>query len=72
MAKEQEFSADKGFNDQVEKLDAGFARTIKEIHEKLSEKWNEETEGSPVYTGFLASSWKVRRNPIQQTFLLNH
>ena len=67
MAKEQEFSADKVFNDQVEKLDAGFARTIKEIHEKLSEKWNAETEGSPVYTGFLASSWKVRRKPILQT-----
>ena len=61
MAKEQEFSADKVFNDQVEKLDAGFARTIKEIHKELSKKWNEETEGSPVYTGFLASSWKSEK-----------
>lgn len=67
MPKEQKFNGKKVSNDLVEKLDAGFARTIKEIHEKLSEKWNEETEGSPVYTGFLASSWKVRRNPIQQT-----
>ena len=67
MPKEQKFNGKKVSNDLVEKLDAGFARTIKEIHEKLSEKWNEETEGSPVYTGFLASSWKVRRKPIQQT-----
>ena len=67
MAKEQEFNGKKVSNDLVEKLDAGFARTIKEIHERLSEKWNEETQGSPVYTGFLASSWKVRRKPILQT-----
>ena len=60
MAKEQEFSADKVFNDQVEKLDADFADTIRALHSELSSK-----ENSPVYTGFLASSWKVRREPIK-------
>ena len=67
MAKEQEFNGKKVSNDLVEKLDLGFSGVIREIHQELSKKWNEETEGSPVYTGFLASSWKVRRNPIQQT-----
>ena len=60
MAKEQEFNADKVFNNQVEQLDADFAQTIRDLHASLSSK-----EGSPVYTGFLASSWKVRREPIQ-------
>ena len=60
MAKEQEFNADKVFNNQVEQLDADFADTIRDLHASLSSK-----EGSPVYTGFLASSWKVRREPIQ-------
>ena len=67
MPKEQKFNGKKISNDLVEKLDLGFSQVIREIHEKLSEKWNEETEGSPVYTGFLASSWKVRRKPILQT-----
>ena len=60
MAREQEFDADKVFNNQVEQLDADFAQTIRDLHASLSSK-----EGSPVYTGFLASSWKVRREPIQ-------
>ena len=67
MAKEQEFNGEKVSNDLVEKLDLGFSGVIREIHKELSKKWNEETEGSPVYTGFLASSWKVRRKPILQT-----
>ena len=67
MAKEQEFNGDKAFNNTVSQLDADFAQTIKDIHEKLSEEHDEKTEGSPIYTGFLASSWKVRRKPIQQT-----
>ena len=60
MAKEQEFNADKVFNNQVEQLDADFAQTIRDLHAELSSE-----EGSPVYTGFLASSWKVRREPIK-------
>jgi len=60
MAKEQEFNADKVFNNQVEQLDADFAQTIRDLHASLSSE-----EGSPVYTGFLASSWKVRREPIK-------
>ena len=67
MAKEQEFNGEKVSNDLIEKLDLGFSGVIREIHKELSKKWNEETEGSPVYTGFLASSWKVRRKPILQT-----
>ena len=62
MAREQEFDADKVFNNQVDQLDADFAQTIRDIHDGLSSE-----TGSPVYTGFLASSWKVRRNPIDQT-----
>ena len=42
-------------------LDADFAQTIRELHASLS-----TAEASPVWTGFLASSWKVRRNPIDQ------
>jgi hypothetical protein len=61
MAREQEFDADKVFNNQVDQLDADFAQTIRDIHDGLSSE-----TGSPVYTGFLASSWKVRRNPIDQ------
>jgi len=54
-------------SDQVEadlmaQLDADFAQTIRDLHDGLSSE-----QGSPVYTGFLASSWKVRRNPINQT-----
>jgi len=60
MAKEIEFNGDKAFNNTVSQLDADFADTIRELHASLSSK-----EGSPVYTGFLASSWKVRREPIQ-------
>ena len=60
MAKEQEFNADKVFNNQVEQLDADIAQTIRDLHAELSSE-----EGSPVYTGFLASSWKVRREPIK-------
>ena len=60
MAKEQEFNADKVFNNQVKQLDADFAQTIRDLHAELSSE-----EGSPVYTGFLASSWKVRREPIK-------
>ena len=37
-------------------------QAIRDIHDGLSSE-----TGSPVYTGFLASSWKVRRNPIDQT-----
>ena len=62
MAREQEFDADKVFNNQVDQLDADFAQTIRDLHDGLSSE-----TGSPVYTGFLASSWKVRRNPIDQT-----
>ena len=62
MAREQEFDADKVFNNQVDQLDADFAQAIRDIHDGLSSE-----TGSPVYTGFLASSWKVRRNPIDQT-----
>ena len=61
MAKEQEFNADKVFNNQVDQLDADFAQAIKDIHDGLSSE-----TGSPVWTGFLASSWKVRRTPIDQ------
>ena len=60
MAKEQEFNGDKAFNNTVSQLDADFAQTIRDLHASLSSKG-----GSPVYTGFLASSWKVRREPIQ-------
>tara|TARA_R100000234_G_scaffold53734_1_gene32249 strand:+ start:370 stop:924 length:555 start_codon:yes stop_codon:yes gene_type:complete len=60
MAKEQEFSADNVMNNQMAKLDADFADTIRDLHAELSSK-----EGSPIYTGFLASSWKVRRFPIR-------
>ena len=62
MAREQEFNADKVFNNQLDQLDADFAQAIRDIHDGLSSE-----TGSPVYTGFLASSWKVRRNPIDQT-----
>ena len=62
MAREQEFDADKVFNNQVDQLDADFAQAIRDIHDGLSSE-----TGSPVYTGFLASSWKVRREPIDQT-----
>lgn len=62
MAREQEFSADNVMNNQMAQLDADFAQTIRELHANLG-----TAEASPVYTGFLASSWKVRRNPIGQT-----
>ncbi len=62
MAREQEFSADNVMNNQMAQLDADFAQTIRDLHASLSSE-----EGSPVYTGFLASSWKVRRTPIDQT-----
>ena len=62
MAKEQEFSADNVMNNQMAQLDADFAQTIRDLHDGLSSE-----TGSPVYTGFLASSWKVRRSPINQT-----
>jgi len=62
MPREQKFSADNVMNNQMAKLDADFAQTIRELHASLS-----TAEASPVYTGFLASSWKVRRNPINQT-----
>ena len=61
MAREQEFSADNVMNNQMAQLDADFAQTIRELHATLS-----TAEASPVWTGFLASSWKVRRNPIDQ------
>ena len=61
MAREQEFDADKVFNNQVDQLDADFAQAIRDIHDGLSSE-----TGSPVWTGFLASSWKVRRTPIDQ------
>ena len=61
MAREQEFSADNVMNNQMAQLDADFAQTIRELHASLS-----TAEASPVWTGFLASSWKVRRNPIDQ------
>jgi len=48
--------------DLIAQLDADFAQTIRDLHDGLS-----SASGSPVYTGFLASSWKVRRNPIDQT-----
>ena len=60
MAREQEFSADNVMNNQMAQLDADFAQTIRDLHDALSSE-----EGSPVYTGFLASSWKVRREPIK-------
>jgi len=60
MAKEIEFNADEVFNNTVSQLDVDFADTIRDLHASLSSK-----EGSPVYTGFLASSWKVRREPIK-------
>ena len=62
MAKEKEFNGDEAFNDTVSQLDADFAQTIRELHANLG-----TAEASPVWTGFLASSWKVRRNPIGQT-----
>tara|TARA_R100001163_G_scaffold32619_1_gene25328 strand:- start:443 stop:988 length:546 start_codon:yes stop_codon:yes gene_type:complete len=62
MAKEQNFSANNVMKNQMAQLDADFAQTIRELHANLS-----TAEASPVYTGFLASSWKVRRNPIGQT-----
>ena len=61
MAREQEFSADNVMNNQMAQLDADFAQAIRELHASLS-----TAEASPVWTGFLASSWKVRRNPIDQ------
>ena len=61
MAREQEFSADNVMNNQMAQLDADFAQTIRELHANLS-----TAEASPVWTGFLASSWKVRRTPIGQ------
>jgi len=60
MAKEVEFNGDQAFNNTVSQLDADFAQTIRDLHAELSSE-----EGSPVYTGFLASSWKVRREPIK-------
>ena len=60
MAKEIEFNGDQAFNNTVSQLDADFAQTIRDLHASLSSE-----EGSPVYTGFLASSWKVRREPIR-------
>ena len=60
MAKEIEFNGDEAFDNTVSQLDADFAQTIRDLHAELSSK-----EGSPVYTGFLASSWKVRREPIK-------
>ena len=60
MPREQEFSADNVMNNQMAQLDADFAQTIRELHANLS-----TAEASPVYTGFLASSWKVRREPIK-------
>lgn len=62
MPREQEFNAENVMNNQMAQLDADFAQTIRELHANLS-----TAEASPVYTGFLASSWKVRRNPIGQT-----
>ena len=62
MPREQEFSADNVMNNQMAQLDADFAQTIRELHANLS-----TAEASPVWTGFLASSWKVRRTPIGQT-----
>ena len=62
MPREQEFSADNVMNNTMAQLDADFAQTIRDLHDGLS-----SASGSPVYTGFLASSWKVRRNPINQT-----
>ena len=61
MPREQEFSADNVMNNQMAQLDADFAQTIRELHASLS-----TAEASPVWTGFLASSWKVRRTPIDQ------
>ncbi len=60
MAKETEFNGDEAFENTVSQLDADFAQTIRDLHAELSSE-----EGSPVYTGFLASSWKVRREPIK-------
>jgi len=60
VAKEIEFNGDEAFDNTVSQLDADFAQTIRDLHASLSSE-----EGSPVYTGFLASSWKVRREPIK-------
>ena len=60
MAKEIEFNGDEVFDNTVSQLDADFAQTIRDLHTSLSSE-----KGSPVYTGFLASSWKVRREPIK-------
>ena len=62
MPREQEFNAENVMNNQMAQLDADFAQTIRELHANLS-----TAEASPVWTGFLASSWKVRRTPIGQT-----
>jgi len=62
MPREKKFSADNVMKNQMAQLDADFADTIRDLHDGLSSE-----TGSPVYTGFLASSWKVRRNPINQT-----
>tara|TARA_Y100000361_G_scaffold143558_1_gene150688 strand:- start:43 stop:615 length:573 start_codon:yes stop_codon:yes gene_type:complete len=67
MPKEQEFNGKQAFNNTVSQLDADFAQTMRKLHSKLSEKHDEHTAGSPIYTGFLASSWKVRRHPINST-----
>ena len=60
MPREQKFNADNIINNTTAQLDADFAQTIRELHASLS-----TAEASPVWTGFLASSWKVRREPIQ-------
>ena len=41
--------------DLIAQLDADFAQTIRDLHDGLS-----SASGSPVYTGFLASSWRRR------------
>ena len=62
MAKRKPYEgADQVEADLMAQLDADFAQTIRELHASLS-----TAEASPVWTGFLASSWKVRRNPIDQ------
>ena len=61
MPREQEFSADNVMNNTMAQLDADFSQTIRDLHDGLS-----SSSGSPVWTGFLASSWKVRRTPINQ------
>ena len=60
MPREQEFSADNVMNNTMAQLDADFSQTIRDLHDGLS-----SSSGSPVWTGFLASSWKVRREPIK-------